>query len=376
MERKIYIGSAVFVVLLSLALAFGVFLGYHLRPAGQVEVPLLVGGAHAPSDEVGRVSDPVNVEERASIRLSDRLERLSAGREDLIWATLAENESQFVFDFVKTLAEADPRSAAEKIWSVGDPQEASGLGVVVATTWAKSDPASAYEWLLSVKSRFEPNGFDSAFRFTVDMLASEDPRRAADIVSGMESSQVKDGLVQRVSRLLGRKDGAAGVEWVFSLANDSRSGISPQVVSESVNRALIGFSETDARAAARLARELMGEAMPISLVEKLAAQMAGVSTDEALSWINGFDDSVRRAEGLLSFARSANDAQRLDLVGRLATDVSLLPPYPEVLSAVFESLAESAAGDLESAIDQFPDEVAPLVREALERQKSWEVPSS
>ena len=58
------------------------------------------------------------------------------------------------------------------------------------------------------------------------------------------------------------------------------------------------------------------------------------------------------------------------------SDNSLFMRRTEVLCAVFESLAESAAGDLESAIDQFPDEVAPLVREALERQKSWEVPSS
>jgi hypothetical protein len=128
----------------------------------------------------------------------------------LAWASaLATGKNEAMTAVVGEVAKTDPRKAAEMIGKM-DPEERAGAYRSVAAQYGALDFAKAQTWIRTLPADDQERALASA----IEGLSGKDPVAAAKQVSAMADGDAKDRLVGDVVRDLARKDTQAAEDFL------------------------------------------------------------------------------------------------------------------------------------------------------------------
>jgi len=128
----------------------------------------------------------------------------------LAWAnSLTSGKNEAMTAVVSEVAKTDPRKAAEMIAKM-DPDARAGAFRSVAAQYGALDFAEAQTWIRSLPADEQADAMASA----IGGLSSKNPESAAKEVSSMPEGDAKDRLVGNVVRDLARKDPEAAMDFI------------------------------------------------------------------------------------------------------------------------------------------------------------------
>lgn len=128
----------------------------------------------------------------------------------LAWASaLATGKNEAMTAVVGEVAKTDPRKAAEMIAKM-DPEQRGDAYRSVAAQYGAMDFAEAQTWIRTLPADDQERALASA----IQGLSGKDPAAAAKQVSGMQEGDAKDRLVGDVVRDLARKDTQAAEDFL------------------------------------------------------------------------------------------------------------------------------------------------------------------
>lgn len=128
-----------------------------------------------------------------------------------------------------------------------------GAAGIIASEWARQDPAAAMAWASSLTS-----GKGQAMNSVISEVAKTDPKKATEMLSAMEPSD-RAGAYKTVAEQYGAQDFSAAKSWIQSLPADAQA--------DALSAALSGLSNTD----------------PVLAAEQVKSMEAGDAKDQAIS---------------------------------------------------------------------------------------------
>lgn len=207
---------------------------------------------------------------------------------------------------LQSWASVDPAGAAKYV--TDNPREFAMMGMmgggrggmmsgqssssVIASEWARQDPAAAMAWANTLTTEKE-----QAMTSIVSEVSKTDPKKAAEMLASMSGD--KSSAYRSIAANYGAQNFAEAQAWVRTLPADEQSN--------AMSSAIRGLSNTDAHAAAR----------------ELATMAAGEAKDRAVPEVVG--DLARidpKAAGALLKQQGSEDSQRDGLRELIPTWVS------------------------------------------------------
>jgi hypothetical protein len=153
------------------------------------------------------------------------------------------------------------------------PMGGQGASSIIATEWARQDPAAALEWASSLAS-----GKGDAMNAVVGEVAKKDPRKAAEMIAKMDAAD-RAGAYQSVAEQYGALDFNEAKTWIQTLPADAQE--------DAMASAIEGLSNKDPLAASKqLASMKEGESKD-DLVGVIIGDLARVDTQEAVDLLKG-----------------------------------------------------------------------------------------
>jgi hypothetical protein len=166
------------------------------------------------------------------------------------------------------------------------PMGGQGASSIIATEWARQDPAAALEWAGSLAT-----GKGDAMNAVVGEVAKTDPRKAAEMIAKMDPAD-RAGAYRSVAEQYGALDFGEAKTWIQSLPTDAQE--------KAMESAIEGLSNKDpVEASKQLALMKEGDAKD-DLVGEIIGDLARVDTQAAVDLLkeqtseNAQRDSMRQ----------------------------------------------------------------------------------
>jgi hypothetical protein len=212
------------------------------------------------------------------------------------------------------------------------PMGGQGASSIIATEWARQDPAAALAWANSLAS-----GKKEAMTAVVSEVAKTDPRKAADMIAKMDPED-RAGAFRSVAAQYGALDFAEAQTWIRSLPADDQAdamasaigGLSntdpvaaaKQVAAMEAGDAkdrLIGdvvsdLAHKDPQAAADFLKEQTSERAQRDGMRELMPALTGKNPIAALAFVNSYQPGPVRDSAAQAYVWSNNTGAPADLI--------------------------------------------------------------
>lgn len=165
----------------------------------------------------------------------------------------------------------------------GGPMGGQGPSSIIASEWARQDPAAALAWASSLES-----GKGQALTSVVTEVAKTDPRKAAEMLGSMEMDD-KDRAYRSVAEQYGALDFSAAQSWISSLPADKQA--------EALASAIGGLSNADPEKAAVQVKSMEAGEAKDRLVADVAGDLARKDPQAAADFVKSqeSEDAQRNA---------------------------------------------------------------------------------
>ncbi|MGB2091355.1 MAG: hypothetical protein ACPH2J_05625 [Akkermansiaceae bacterium] len=237
-------------------------------------------------------------------------ERIMVGY--LLFAQWGEKDPTAAMDYTKTMGFAGMfvKKTVIQSWASKFPQEAatyytnnasefrmSGMmgrgrgggsaASVIAMEWARQDSEAAMAWAKTLEGSDQVDAMKGIFR----QAATDDPARAAGMLSTISDDQARESAQNTIAREWGAKDWSATKAWISGLPADQQEAASA--------RALRGLADTDPAAAAAEIGVLSGGKDLNDTMESIARKWGRDDPEAAAQWVmeNGDEDAQKESIG-------------------------------------------------------------------------------
>lgn len=160
------------------------------------------------------------------------------------------------------------------------PMGGQGASSIIATEWARQDPAAAFAWANSLQ-----NGKGQAMAAVVSEVAKTDPKKASEMLTGMESGD-KAGAYRAVAEQYGASDFSGAQAWIKSLPAGEQDN--------AMAAALGGLSNEHPEQAALEAKNMAAGDAKNRLIADIASDWARKDPRSASEFIKSQDDDAQR----------------------------------------------------------------------------------
>ncbi len=204
---------------------------------------------------------------------------------------------------LQSWASVDPANAA-KYYSA-NPREFAMMGMmgggrgpmggqggagIIASEWAKQDPAGALAWasgLTTEKSQ--------ALNSVVGEVAKSDPKKAAEMLATLDTSD-KGGAYRTVAAQYGATNFAEAQSWIRTLPADEQAG--------ALASAIGGLSNTDPQAAAKQVTQMEAGESKDRIVGDVVEDLARLNPQAAADFLKTQDSERAQREGVRELMQS------------------------------------------------------------------------
>lgn len=182
------------------------------------------------------------------------------------------------------------------------PMGGQGASSIIATEWARQDPAAAMQWASTLES-----GKGAAMNAVIGEVAKSDPRKAAEMIGSLDAADHANAY-RTVAAQYGALDFSEAQSWIRTLPTDQQAA--------ALASAIGGLSNADPNAAAVQVKLLPAGEAKDRLVGDIAGQLARKSPQQAADFIKGESDDAQRnaMRGLMPQWTSQNPAAALAFV--------------------------------------------------------------
>ena len=211
----------------------------------------------------------------------------------------------------------------------GGPQGASSI---IATEWARQDPAAALAWASSLTT-----GKNEALTAVVGEVAKTDPRKAAELIANMDPDQ-RASSYRSVAAQYGALDFAEAKTWIGTLPADEQeralasaigglSGKDPVEAAKQVSTMkegetkdrLVGdvvrdLARKDPQAAQDFLKEQTSEQAQRDAMRDLMPALTGKNPIAALAFVNSYQPGPVRDSAAQAYVWSNNSGEPADLI--------------------------------------------------------------
>ncbi|MEY3895704.1 MAG: hypothetical protein RLZZ214_1223 [Verrucomicrobiota bacterium] len=212
------------------------------------------------------------------------------------------------------------------------PMGGQGASSIIATEWARQDPAAALAWANSLAT-----GKNDALSAVVGEVAKTDPRKAADMLGKLDPEQ-RAGAYRSVAAQYGALDFAEAQTWIRTLPTDEQEGalasaitglsdkdpvaaakqVSAMQEGEAKDR-LVGdvvedLARKDPQAAEDFIKEQTSERAQRDAMRELMPALTGKNPIAALAFVNSYQPGAVRDSAAQAYVWSNNTGAPAELV--------------------------------------------------------------
>ena len=176
---------------------------------------------------------------------------------------------------------------------------------VIAMEWARQDSEGAMAWAKSLEGSDQSDAMKGIFR----QAATDDPARAAGMLSSISDDQARESAQNTIAREWGAKDWDATKSWISGLPADQQEAATA--------RALRGLADTDPAAAAAEIGTLSEGNDLNDTMQSIARKWGRDDPEASAQWVieNGSESSQSDSIGsVVSSWASKDPAAALDFV--------------------------------------------------------------
>ncbi|MFT4641375.1 MAG: hypothetical protein ACI8T1_004712 [Verrucomicrobiales bacterium] len=199
-------------------------------------------------------------------------------------AMKSKNGREAVSSVLASVAASDPELALE--W-LNDPdnklQYQKGMGHIltgtIAKEWVRRDPDAAYAWAVSLPDDQRAGALGGV----VESLASTDPKRAAEMVLGMENDDERNKYLGDISQSWGRQTPSNAIEWAKTLGDEKQRN-------EAIDEVLDGWAQRSPADAAAYVDALPADERDQGHISEVAKEWARRDPAEAADWLSNQEE--------------------------------------------------------------------------------------
>jgi hypothetical protein len=212
------------------------------------------------------------------------------------------------------------------------PMGGQGASSIIATEWARQDPAAALAWASSLAT-----GKNEAMTAVVGEVAKTDPRKAAEMIARMDPEQRAESY-RSVAAQYGALDFAEAQTWIRTLPADDQegalasaieglSGKDPAAAAKQVSAMpegdakdrLVGdvvrdLARKDTQAAEDFLKEQTSERAQRDAMRDLLPALTGKNPIAALAFVNSYQPGPVRDSAAQAYVWSNNTGEPADLI--------------------------------------------------------------
>ena len=212
------------------------------------------------------------------------------------------------------------------------PMGGQGASSIIATEWARQDPAAALAWANSLAT-----GKNEALSAVVGEVAKTDPRKAAEMLAKMDPEQ-RAGAYRSVAAQYGALDFAEAQTWIRTLPADEQeevlasaigglSGKDPAAAAKQVSAMpegdakdrLVGdvvkdLARKDPQAAEDFIKEQTSERAQRDAMRDLMPALTGKNPIAALAFVNSYQPGAVRDSAAQAYVWSNNTGAPAELI--------------------------------------------------------------
>ena len=163
---------------------------------------------------------------------------------------------------------------------------------VIAMEWARQDSEGAMAWAKSLEGSDQSDAMKGIFR----QAATDDPARAAGMLSAIADDQARESAQNTIAREWGGKDWDATKSWIAGLPADQQESATA--------RALRGLADTDAAAAAAEIGTLSEGSDLNDTMRSIARKWGRDDPEASAQWVMENGDESSQSESIGSVVAS------------------------------------------------------------------------
>jgi len=212
------------------------------------------------------------------------------------------------------------------------PMGGQGASSIIATEWARQDPAAALAWATSLES-----GKSEAMNAVVGEVAKTDPRKATEMLAKMDPAD-RAGAYKTVAQQYGALDFSEAQSWIRTLPADEQaaalvsaigglSSTDPTAAAKQVTSMEAGdakdrliasvvgdLSRKDPQAAADFLREQTSAKAQSDAMRQLMPALTSKNPIAALAFVNSYEAGPVRDSAAQAYVWSNNTGAPADLI--------------------------------------------------------------
>lgn len=164
------------------------------------------------------------------------------------------------------------------------PMGGRGASSIIASEWARQDPAAALAWAGSLTS-----GKGGAMSAVVTEVAKSDPRKAGEMIGKMDAAD-QPGAYKSVAEQYGSMDFNEAQNWIRTLPADQQA--------EALSSAISGLSKTDPVAASKQIATMAAGDEKDGLIAEIAGSLAKSDPQAAADFIKRQDSEQAQRDSM------------------------------------------------------------------------------
>ncbi|MEO7098269.1 MAG: hypothetical protein ABI162_02825 [Luteolibacter sp.] len=164
------------------------------------------------------------------------------------------------------------------------PMGGQGASSIIATEWARQDPAAALAWAGSLAA-----GKGQAMTAVVSEVAKTDPKRAAEMLASMDPAD-KPGAYRSVAEQYGAVDFTSAQAWIHTLPVDDQA--------EALASAISGLSNTDPAQAALQVKSMAAGDAKDRVIADIVGDMSKNDPQAAADFLKQQDSEKALQDGM------------------------------------------------------------------------------
>ena len=167
------------------------------------------------------------------------------------------------------------------------PMGGQGASSIIASEWARQDPAAALAWANSLEK-----GKGQALTAVVSEVAKTDPRKAAEMLGSMDAAD-RVGAYKAVASQYGALDFSAAQTWIHTLPADQQAA--------AMGSALSGLSNTDPTLAAQQVKSMEAGDAKDQAIADIAKNMGRKDPQAAGDFVKGQTSEQAQRDSMREF---------------------------------------------------------------------------
>ena len=193
---------------------------------------------------------------------------------------------------LRVLASQDPQKAREWLATLTDNPEAKNgwmghfYAGTVATEWVRQDPEAAIAWAKSLPDSQRRGALGGA----LETIAATNPVEAAGLAMDLEAGKERSDVVGKIAESWAETAPKDALAWAMTLPGEEGES--------AMNRAISGWAEVDAPAAAAFVDEIPADERSDSQIREVANRWANQEPAAAAQWLDSQPDGRGKTDAM------------------------------------------------------------------------------